>query len=44
MKLKSVVLVSILISAQVSQAQNFKLMRYDEDYSVLSCLPHSPYM
>lgn len=35
MKLKSVVLVSILVSAQVSQAQNFKLMRFDEDYSVL---------
>lgn len=35
MKLKRVVLVGILVSAQVSQAQNFKLMRYDEDHSVL---------
>jgi len=35
MKLKSVVLLILLISAQVSKAQSFKLLRYDEDYSGL---------
>jgi hypothetical protein len=29
------ILVSLLVSAQFSRAQNFKLMRYDEDHSVL---------
>lgn len=35
MKLKSVILVTMLVSAQISRAQNFKLLRYDEDHSGL---------
>lgn len=35
MKLKTVLLVSLILLAKFSDAQNFRLLRYDEDYSVL---------
>ncbi|MBE9586205.1 alginate export family protein [Mucilaginibacter sp. JRF] len=35
MKLKYIVLISMLLSAQYCRAQKFKLLRYDEDYSTL---------
>lgn len=35
MKLKTVLLVSLILLAKFSDAQNFRLLRYDEDYSAL---------
>ena len=43
MKLKTVLFASLLMPAEFSQAQNFRLMRYDEDYSALRDSTHTFY-